>query len=35
VNTLTELTDLLRFGAFMFGWGLCILTGLLLVKVAE
>jgi hypothetical protein len=35
VDTLTELTDLLRFGAFMAGWMLCILTGLLLVKVAE
>jgi len=35
VDTLTALTDLLSFVAFMAGWGLCILTGLLLVKVAE
>lgn len=35
MNTLLELQDLLQFGVFMAGWMLAILTGLLLVKVAE
>lgn len=35
MNTLVELQDLLSFAAFMTGWGMCALTGLLLVKVAE
>jgi hypothetical protein len=30
-----EFRELWIFGAFMIGWGLSILTGLLLVKVAE
>lgn len=35
MTAVLELQPLWEFGAFMIGWGLSILTGLLLVKVAE